>query len=96
MRGETSSTSPAYKTVIKELMQIPGVGKTIAYDLWNLGIRNIEDLKDRDPEELYQQLCDFQGMHMDRCMLYIFRCAVYFASNYEHDPDLLKWWNWRD
>ena len=96
MRGETSSISPAYKTVIKELMQIPGVGKIIADDLWNLGIRNIEGLKDRDPEELYQQLCDFQGMHVDRCMLYVFRCAVYFASNDEHDPDLLKWWNWKN
>jgi Pathogenicity locus. len=96
MRGEMSSTSPTYKTVIKELMQIPGVGKTIAHDLWNLDIHNIADLKDRDPEELYQQLFDFQGMHVDRCMLYVFRCAVYFASNDEHDPDLLKWCNWKD
>ncbi|WP_292467824.1 helix-hairpin-helix domain-containing protein [Methanolobus sp.] len=96
MRDEMSSTFANYKTVTKELMQIPGVGKMIAEDFWNLGIRNVGDLKDRDPEELYQQLCDFQGMHVDRCMLYVFRCAVYFASNDEHDPHLLKWWNWKD
>ncbi|MBC8473125.1 MAG: pathogenicity locus, partial [Planctomycetes bacterium] len=30
------------------------------------------------------------------CMLYVLRCAVYYASNTEHDPDLLKWWNWKD
>nr|WP_321429915.1 helix-hairpin-helix domain-containing protein [uncultured Methanolobus sp.] len=29
-------------------------------------------------------------------MLYVFREAVYFASNEEHDPELLKWWNWKD
>ncbi|WP_394701143.1 helix-hairpin-helix domain-containing protein [uncultured Methanolobus sp.] len=35
-------------------------------------------------------------MNLDRCMLYVFREAVYFASNEEHDPELLKWWNWKD
>lgn len=85
-----------YKAVTKELIVIPGVGKKIANDLWNLGIRSVSNLKNRDPEELYQQLCDFQGMHLDRCVLYVFRCAVYFASNDEHDPELLKWWNWKD
>ncbi|NQU25233.1 MAG: pathogenicity locus, partial [Candidatus Nealsonbacteria bacterium] len=28
--------------------------------------------------------------------LYVFRCAVYFASNATHDAELLKWWNWKD
>ncbi|WMW26334.1 helix-hairpin-helix domain-containing protein [Methanolobus sediminis] len=91
-----NAKSDDYKTVTKELMIIPGVGKTIADDLWYLDIRSVSELKDRDPEELYQQLCDFQGMHVDRCMLYVFREAVYFASNDEHDPELLKWWNWKD
>ncbi|ETA68142.1 holliday junction resolvasome, DNA-binding subunit [Methanolobus tindarius DSM 2278] len=96
-KNETSNTeNENYKTVTKELMIIPGVGKKIADDLWNLGIRGVSELKNRDPENLYRQLCDFQGMHVDRCMLYVFRCAVYFASNDEHDPELLKWWNWKD
>lgn len=77
-------------------MQIPGVGKMTADELWNLGIRNIADLKGRDPGELYHQLCDYQETHVDRCMLYVFRCAVYFASKNEHEPEKLKWWNWKD
>ncbi|MDG6243970.1 MAG: DUF4332 domain-containing protein [Methanolobus sp.] len=96
MRDGTYSASSKYKTVTKELMAIPGVGKKIADDLWNLGIRTVAEIKDKEPEELYQQLCDFQDMQVDRCMLYVFRCAVYFASNDEHDPHLLKWWNWKD
>lgn len=88
--------SENYKVVTKELMIIPGVGKKIADDLWNLEIRSVSELKDKDPEKLYQQLCDLQGMHVDRCILYVFRCAIYFASNDEHDPELLKWWNWKD
>lgn len=34
-------------------MLIPGVGKSIAHDLWNIGIRNISDLSGQDPEFLY-------------------------------------------
>ncbi len=79
-----------------ELQKIPGVGKSIAQDLRNLGIDSVQELKDKDPEELYDRLCDQQGVKIDRCMLYVFRCAVYYASTQTHDPELLKWWNWKD
>jgi len=29
-------------------------------------------------------------------VLYTFRCAVYYASNSNHDPEKLKWWNWKN
>lgn len=82
--------------VLKEFRQIPGVGKSIAEDLWDLGLRSVSDLKNQDPEALYTRLCTFQGTHVDRCMLYVFRCAVYYASNDVYDAELLKWWNWKD
>jgi hypothetical protein len=81
---------------LKELQKIPGVGKIIARDLWNIGIRSIENLRGKDPEQLYQQLCRYKGCQVDRCMLYTFRGAVYYASNDEYDTELLKWWNWKD
>ncbi|HCF85169.1 MAG TPA: hypothetical protein DEV72_08210, partial [Ktedonobacter sp.] len=28
--------------------------------------------------------------------LYVFRCAVYYAPNEQHEPQLLKWWHWKD
>ena len=40
------------QATLKSLRQIPGVGKSIAEDLWNLGFRAVEDLKDQDPEDL--------------------------------------------
>ena len=83
------------QTSLKELQQIPGVGKSIAQDLYDLGIRSIADLKSKNPEKMYDQLCTLRGTHIDRCVLYVFRCAVYFASEKNHDPELLKWWNWR-
>jgi len=56
----------------------------------------VQELKDQDPEELYVRQCALQGTQADRCMLYVFRCAVYYASNENHDPELLKWWNWNE
>lgn len=81
---------------LKELRRIPGVGKQISVDLLELGISSIQALTGEDPEELYLRHCMKKGYQVDRCMLYVFRCAVYYASNDEHDPDLLKWWNWKD
>ena len=87
---------PLKEQVLKELQKIPGVGKSIAGDLYDLGFRSIEELKMEDPNELYTRLCVLKGTRVDRCMLYVFRCAVYFAANEKHDPELLKWWNWKD
>jgi hypothetical protein len=79
-----------------ELQTIPGVGRATADDLRLLGIRRVEDLRGQDPEALYNRLTLRMGRHVDRCMLYVFRCAVYFASQARHDPEKLKWWNWKD
>jgi hypothetical protein len=81
---------------LKELRTIPGVGESIAEDFWNLGLRKVADLKRRNPQRLFDELCKLQGVKVDRCMLYVMRCAVYFASTKKPKPDLLKWWNWKD
>ena len=83
---------------IRLLKFIPGVGNSIANDLWNIGITSPDDLKGKDPEILYQQSNKFVGQVQDRCLLYVFRCAVYFAemNDEEEEPELLKWWNWKD
>ncbi len=83
-------------SVLKELQKIPGIGKSLSQDLYDLGIRAIADLKHKNPEQLYQQLCTLHNAHIDRCVLYTFRCAVYYASHAHHDPELLKWWRWKD
>ncbi len=85
-----------YSNAVKDLMRIPGVGKSIADDLWNIGIRRVGDLEGRSPDELYKQSNEYAGAIQDRCVLYVFRCAVYFASENVYDHEKLKWWNWKD
>ena len=92
---------PAYRPSDKGLPSgplecVPGVGRSITWDLIDLGIQLIEDLRDADPETLYRRLGILRGQPQDRCLLYVFRCAVYFATTPDPDPDLLKWWNWSD
>lgn len=77
------------------LEKIPGVGPNITRDLVDLGFHVVSDLERADPEEMYRDLCELRGTHIDRCVLYVFRCAVYYATTPNPEPQLLKWWNWK-
>ena len=88
----------ADKGALEELQTVPGVGREVSRDLYGIGIRRVADLKGKSPERLYEDLCEKQGTRVDRCMLYTFRCAVYYAETApaKRDPEKLKWWNWKD
>ncbi len=83
---------------MSNLMEIPGVGKATAEDLRGIGVEIVEDLVGRNPEDLYEQHNLRVGRIEDRCELYVFRCAVYYANTVpaERDSEKLKWWNWKD
>ncbi len=83
-------------TILKDLQIIPGVGPSIAKDLYDIGIRSVGDLKYKSPERLYEKSNTLVGTRQDPCLLYVFRCAVYYANTKHHDPEKLKWWNWKD
>lgn len=97
MRFQKNMTKEDEKAIVlKKFRVIPGVGKSIAEDLWELGYRSFEDLKSEIPEQMYENFCSMVGMRVDRCLLYVFREVVYYVNNSTHAPDLLKWWNWKD
>ena len=81
---------------LKRLRAIPGVGPRLAEELFSLGYTSVPELAGEDPEAMYERLMELHGAHVDRCVLYVFRCAVYFASHTEHDPEKLKWWAWKE
>ena len=80
---------------MSDLKTIPGVGKATEEDLLALGVRSVTQLVGVDPEELFVRLTAYQDGYTDRCNLYVYRCAIYFAQG-GRDPDLLKWWAWKD
>ncbi len=82
--------------VKSDLQTIPGVGPNMEKHLLELGYSTVDSLKGADPEEMYVRECRQKGEQLDRCVLYVYRLAVYFAENTEHEPEKLKWWNWKD
>lgn len=90
----------ARRGALADFRRIPGVGPKIAGDLWDLGLRSVAQLAGADPEEMRLRLEGLAGGHVDRCMLYVLRCAVCFARTEAagalHDPAKLRWWNWKD
>ncbi|OIO56852.1 MAG: Pathogenicity locus [Alphaproteobacteria bacterium CG_4_10_14_0_2_um_filter_63_37] len=82
----------------RRLQQLPGVGPSLAQDLIDLGYTTVEGLRGEDPEVMYQRLMALRGGPIDRCVLYVFRGAVYFAGTppAAREPDKLKWWHWKE
>ncbi len=79
-----------------DLLTIPNVGKNTKEDLLKIGITCVEDLKGKDPEQLYLKDNKVKGYKEDRCQLYVFRAAVYYADNQNREEEKLKWWYWKD
>ena len=76
------------------LESIPGIGPSLAQDLRDLGYRDVADLRDADPREMFARLTALRG-RQDPCVLYAFRCAAYYASVEDPEPKLLQWWAWK-
>jgi len=79
---------------MNDLRNVPGIGKKTQLDLQKLGITCLDDLRNVVPEELYEKDCKLQGIKIDRCQLYVYRCAVYYA-NHREEKDL-RWWDFKD
>lgn len=79
-----------------DLRTIPGVGPAMEKELQALGYDSTASLRGQDPEEMYRRSCAIQGCRLDRCVLYVYRCAVYFAETEQPDPEKCRWWYWKD
>jgi pathogenicity locus Cdd1 protein len=77
-----ADTAPAALTAI------PNVGPAIARKLLTLDIRGVEDLRGRDPDELFERLCAMDGCRHDPCLLDTFTAAVAYADGGPARP----WW----
>lgn len=79
-----------------DLIKIPGVGPSLKNDLIKLGYTNVESLKNQNPELMFEKLEKIMNKKIDRCVLYVFRCAVCYANNEKENRESLKWWDFKD
>ncbi|MDT3279456.1 helix-hairpin-helix domain-containing protein [Shewanella scandinavica] len=77
---------------VKQLTDLPNIGKACAADLRLLGIDKPEQLLDRNPYELYQTLCNKTGQRHDPCMIDVFISITRFMAGEDAKP----WWFYTD
>lgn len=78
----------------RRLDDLISVGPAIVRDFELLGIRSVEQLSRRNPEKLYERLCEITGQAQDICCLDVFRAAVAQARNPQLPLEQCQWWYW--
>jgi hypothetical protein len=76
------------RTAIKNLQDIPNVGKAIEKDFILLCIKKPVELIGRDPYQMYDELCNLTNKRHDPCLIDVFISAVRYM---EGGPPK-KWW----
>ena len=75
---------------VSELQTIPNVGPAVARMLARLEVANVDELRGRDPHELFERLCALDGQRHDPCLLDTVVAAVDFANGAPPRP----WWEY--
>lgn len=74
------------------------LGPVLTRELDSQGFSSLHQLQNEDPEKLYQRMIARRGKHIDRCVLYTYRCGRYVARTpaKQRVEKLLLWYNWTD
>ena len=78
----------------RELKELVSVGPAILRGFELLGIASVQQLSRRNPEKLYERLCQITGQPLDICCLDVFRAAVAQARNPRLPVEQCQWWYW--
>lgn len=62
--------------VIAKLMKIPSVSEKCCLGMYLLGIREIDDLKGKNPDEMYEALTLRKDFYAEPCMQKMLKIAV--------------------
>jgi hypothetical protein len=73
---------------VARLQAIPNVGPKMAAELLKLGVRRLEDVAGRDPDEMYHELCATDAKRHDLCVRDVFAAMVSYADGGPARP----WW----
>ncbi|MGL5393095.1 MAG: helix-hairpin-helix domain-containing protein [Shewanella sp.] len=77
---------------VRQLTDLPNIGKACAADLRRMGIDTPAQLLGRNPYEMYQHLKALSGGSLDPCMLDVFIAITRFMAGDEPQP----WWHYTD
>lgn len=75
---------------LTRLEDLPNIGKSIAGDLRSIGIVYPDQLANREPLEVFQQLANAMGHRHDPCVLYTLISVQHYLQGAEAQP----WWHY--
>jgi hypothetical protein len=82
------------QTEKRQLKDLVSIGPAMMRDLELLGIRSVSDLRRRNPNRMYQQICRLKGQRQDPCCLDVFTAAVAQARDPALPLEKCQWWYW--
>ena len=75
---------------VKELTDLPNIGKAMAKALRTIGIIKPEQLTGRSPYEMYEELCSITASRHDPCVIDVFLSITHFIEGDNPRP----WWEY--
>jgi len=83
-----------YLLALSHFQSLGSIGPNSAQYLWDLGYRNIGQLKSANPCKMYGYFSNIVGQKVDPCVEDVFRCAVAQAKFPDLPEEKKQWWTW--
>jgi hypothetical protein len=78
----------------RQLSDLVSIGPAMLRDFELLGVRTVAQLARRNPEKMYEKLCQVTRQAQDICCLDVFRAAVAQAKNPNLPLEQRLSWHW--
>ena len=78
----------------RTLAQLRSIGPAMLEDFERLGIGTVAQLKQKNAQKLYDQLCRITGQKQDICVLDVFECAIAQAKDPDLPAEQCDWFYW--
>ena len=78
----------------RQLKDLVSVGPATLKDFELLGISSVEQLVDKEPEDLYEEIQQRLGQKIDICLFDVFRVAIEQARNPNLPHEQCQWYYW--
>ena len=78
----------------RQLKDLVSIGPAMLEDFELLGIHSVAQLKRRNPQRMYRDLCRVRNQVIDPCCLDTFVAAVAQAKDSNLPIEQRQWWYW--
>src|SRR5262245_12108235 len=82
------------QTETRQLKDLVSVGPAMLEDFNLLGVHSVAELRRRNPQRMYRELCRIRKQRIDPCCLDVFVAAVAQAKDPNLPIEQRQWWYW--